>query len=267
MVRPAYSSQFAAETLRRTARLDLEGIISADWAWGDSTGHGVRVGVIDSGIDATHPAVGSVQGWVSITEESSGLNYDTAPHEDLFGHGTACAGIIRSLAPNCELYSIRVLGSRLTTRGTVFAAGVRWALEHKIHVCNLSLGTTRREYFAPIHELADAAYFHNVMLVAAANNAPVPSFPSTYASVISVAAHENKDPYLFYYNPDPPVEFGAPGIDLRVPWLDGQWITTTGNSYAAPHMTGVVSRILGKHPELTVFEMKTILRALAGNTE
>jgi subtilisin len=95
----------------------------------------------------------------------------------------------------------------------------------------------------------------------------VPSFPSVYASVISVASHAVHDPYLFYYNPNPPVEFGAPGIDVRVAWRDGGWITATGNSFAAPHITGLVTRILSKHPGLTVFQMKTILRTLAANMQ
>jgi subtilisin family serine protease len=109
------------------------------------------------------------------------------------------------------------------------------------------------------------AYFRNVMLVTAANNMPVPSYPSVYASVIAVASHTGRDPYTFYYNPQPPVEFGAPGIDVRVAWQGGGYVTSTGNSYAAPHISGIVAKILGKHPELTLFQMKVILRALAAN--
>jgi subtilisin family serine protease len=135
-----------------------------------------------------------------------------------------------------------------------------------MNVCNLSLGTTKRDYFALLHELADAAYFRNIALVTAANNMPVPSFPSVYSSVISVASHDKSgDPYLLYYNPRPPVEFGAPGIDVRVAWVNGQWITATGNSFAAPHVTGLVTRILGKHPELNLFQLKVVLRALSAN--
>jgi len=61
------------------------------------------------------------------------------------------------------------------------------------------------------------------------------------------------------------VEFGAPGIEVLVAWDDGGWITATGNSFAAPHITGIVARILGKHPGLTLFQMKTVLRALSAN--
>src|SRR4029077_10201922 len=109
-------------------------------------------------------------------EDGPMMNND--PHNDDFGHGTACAGIIRSIAPECELYSVKVLGKNLTGQALVFAQGLRWAIQEGMHACNLSLGTPRREYFAALHELADAAYFRNAPLVAAGNNMPIPSFPS-----------------------------------------------------------------------------------------
>ena len=94
---------------------------------------------------------------------------------------------------------------------------------------------------------------------------PIASAPSLYAAVVSVAAHEVQDPTLVYCNPDPPVEFGATGIDVRVAWRDGGWLTATGNSFAAPHISGLVARILAKHPGLAVFHVKAILRAVAAN--
>ncbi|MBA3390685.1 MAG: S8 family serine peptidase, partial [Rubrobacter sp.] len=150
--------------------------------------------------------------------------------------------------------------------GTTFTAGLRWAIENGMDVCNISMGTTKKNFFGVLHDLADKAYFGNTMLVTAANNMPNPSFPSLYSSVISVASHDEvNDPYLFYYNPKPPVEFGAPGIDVRVAWAEGGSFTATGNSFAAPHITGIVAKILGKHPGLTLFQMKTVLRALSAN--
>ena len=265
-LQPAWSTQFTPEALQRLDPLWPLDNISQDWAWGGSTGQGVKVAVIDSGIDASHPAVGRpVSGYVAISDGPAGMVYETEPHHDVSGHGSACAGIIPSLAPDCELYSVKVLGAGLVGRGMVFAAGLRWAVENGMDACNVSMGTTKKDFFGILHELADQASFHNVMLVTAANNLPVPSFPSMYASVISVASHEMKDPYAFFYNPNPPVEFGAPGIDVRVAWLNGEWITATGNSFAAPHITGIVAKILGKHPHLTVFQMKVILRALSAN--
>lgn len=266
--RPAYSSAFQPEAVQTLSPLQPIESITREWAWGGATGKGVKVAIIDSGIDADHPAVGGpVNGYVTIGQSPTGLIYNDAPHHDVYGHGTACAGIVRALAPECEIYSVRVLGPALTGNGNVFAGGVRWAIDNGMQICNLSLGTTKAEYFGTLHELADLAYFRRVALVTAANNLPQPSFPSVYASVISVASHEVSDAYHYYYNPNPPVEFGALGIDVHVPWKDGSWITATGNSFAAPHITGLVTLILSKHPDLTLFQIKTILKALAVNNQ
>lgn len=265
--RPAYSSAFAPEAIQAVSRNPVLESVRPEEAWGGSTGAGVKVAVIDSGIDADHPVIGGrIAGYVAINETDEGMTFDTSPHRDDFGHGNACAGIIRSFAPDCELYSVKVLGTGLRGKGSVFLAGLRWAIENGMDVCNLSLGSTKRDFYAALHELADLAYYRGTILVTAANNMPVPSFPSVFASVISVAAHDVPEPYTFYYNPEPPVEFGAYGIDVRVGWMDGGYLTTTGNSFSAPHITGLVTKILGKHPGLTAFQVKSLLRALAANT-
>jgi subtilisin len=265
-VRPAWNWEFTPEALRYPDPIPLLDEITPDWAWGGTTGRGVRVAVVDSGIEASHPGVGGmVRGGAVVIEKDGQISYDESAHEDAFGHGTACASIIHGIAPEAELYSVRVLGATLSGSGGMFAAGLRWAIEHDMQVLNLSLGTTKREFYAMLHELADAAYFKNSVLVTAANNFPQPSFPSMYASVVSVACHEGKDPFIFYYNPSPPVDFGAPGIDIEVAWRGGGRISTTGNSFAAPHISGIVALILGKHPELTPFQVKTVLRATAAN--
>jgi subtilisin len=269
-VRPAWSSQFAADALREITSVGPLGQLSREWAWGNSTGQGVRVAIVDSGVEHDHPALGGrVRGGVVVEYDGrtkSKVRYETdeAPR-DLFGHGTACAGIIHMLASDAELYSVRVLGKDLTGRAFQFAGGLRWAIEHEMHVINLSLSTSREEYYALFHQLADEAYFKNVVLVSAVNNIPVPSYPSLYSSVISVAAHEGRDPFTFYYNPAPPVEFGAPGIDVNVAWVDKQYSVSTGNSFAAPHIAGIVALIRAKHPELTPFQIKTVLYASATN--
>ena len=269
MSRPAWSWQFAPDELERVHPLPLDTPITKEWAWEGSTGAGVKVAVIDSGVDANHPAVGSVAGGAVIEyapEEEGEIRVTEGPHDDLFGHGTACAGIIKRVAPDCELYSVRVLGERLTGKGIVFAAGLKWAVENEMQVLNMSLSTTKRDFFGALHELADQAYFHHIMLVSAINNVIAPSYPSEYSSVFSVACHYGKDPYKFDYNPHPPVEFGAPGIDVDVAWMNGSTIKATGNSFAAPHIAGLITKILGKHPNLTPFQMKTVLHAIADNS-
>lgn len=238
--------------------------------FGGSTGRGVKVAIVDSGVDNAHPAVaGAVRGWVEPEfGEDGGLTIKTAPHEDAFGHGTACAGVVHRIAPEAELYSVRVLGAGLVGRAQSFAEGLRWAVENGMHVVNLSLGTTVRDYFHLLYELVDQAYYRGTVLVTAANNMRVLSAPSLYAPVISVACYQgaSDDDVLNYWcNPSPPVEFGAPGINVRVGWLGGGYITATGNSFAAPHITGLVALLRSKHPHLTPFEVKTLLRASARN--
>jgi subtilisin len=271
-LRPAWSEQFLPETLHNVFAHGPLAEITPEWAWGGSTGEGVRVAIVDTGIEYDHPALeGCVKGGVIVEydEDSEDLVRFVTDDQpvDLSGHGTACASIIHALASEADIYSVRVLGSDMHGRAVQFAGGLRWAMDNQITVINLSLSTSKEEYYGLFHALADEAYFKNVNLVSAVNNIPAPSYPSLYSSVISVAAHEGKDPFGFDYNPEPPVEFGAPGIDVEVAWIDKQWATNTGNSFAAPHITGIVTLIRAKHPELTPFQVKTILWSCAKNTK
>jgi subtilisin len=266
-VLPAWSWQFARGHLPSVDALPVDQPLTRDWAWGGATGAGVKVAVVDSGVDGSHPAVGGVAGGVvvQIDGASGRTTLVEGPHEDLYGHGTACAGLIRRAAPDCEIYSVRVLGERLSGRAAAFVAGLRWAVENGMHVANLSLSSGRASQFATFHRVADEAYFAGTVLVCAVNNIPVPSYPSEFAAVLSVAARAGDDPFDYDYNPDPPVEFGAPGVDVDVAWTGGRTIRATGNSFACPHVTGLVARLLSKHPGLTPFQVKTVLHALASN--
>jgi subtilisin len=252
-----------------TASLSAGPLVSAEWAWGGATGGGVRVAVLDSGIEATHPALeGCVDDEASIAlrlSDSGEVLEERGPHEDLFGHGTACAGIIHSLAPQARITSVRVLGSTLTGRGKVFLRGLAWAVAEGYDVINLSLSTTKRDWALPFYEVCDHAYFHRCFVVTSANNNPIVSFPSLYSSVASVASNLAADPFEFYANPDPPTEFLAPGIDIKVAWRGGTTFQATGNSFAAPHISGIAALILSKHPGLRPFELKSALWATAAN--
>lgn len=240
--------------------------VTRSWAWGGSTGKGVRVCVLDSGIEHGHPLVGTVDRSIAIVREEGGIVVRENDDEgDLCGHGTACAGIIRSLAPECELVSVRVLGAGYTGSAKVMLRGLEWAIEQRFDVVNLSLSTTKRDYVDRLHELADAAYFARTLLIASAHNMPVESFPWRFASVVSVGSHEDADPFTFYSNPSPPVEFFARGLELDVAWLGGGTLRSTGNSFATPHISGLCALILSKHPELTPFQVKSVLHLTASN--
>ena len=240
--------------------------VTRDWAFGGSTGKGIRVCILDSGVEAGHPAVGDLQGAVSISVDSDeNPVVDEDVEGDLCGHGTACAGIVRSIAPECELYSVRVLGAGFTGSGPVLLAGLRYAIEQGYDLINMSLSTTKKQFATLLHELADNAYFRRSMLVAAAHNMPVESYPWKFSSVISVGSHEEDDPMAYYYNPNPPVEFFGRGVGVEVAWPGGSTIKASGNSFATPHVTGICARILAKHPELIPFQLKSVLFLTATN--
>ena len=235
-------------------------------AWGGATGRGVTVAIIDSGIDPDHPAIGGrVVRSVVVERDGDDFRVDeNGEPGDVVGHGTACAGIIRSLAPDVDLVSVRVLGADNKGSGVAFAHGLDWVIEQGIGVANLSLSSKSEELFATFHDLVDRAYFRNCLLVCSASNTPgVASYPSLYASVISVASHDVANPWTFFYNPRPPVEFGAWGVNVPVAWAGGGTIRASGNSFAAPHIAGLTALIQSKHPRLTPFELKSILARVA----
>src|SRR5438477_3567437 len=241
--------------------------VTREWAWGGSTGAGVTVCILDSGVEPVHPLIGPVDGAVvvSVDAETGEASIDEDDQGDLCGHGTACAGIVRALAPDVEIHSVRVLGAGYTGSGPILLAGLQWSIEQGFDVINMSLSTTKQKFASLLHELADSAYFKRTMLVASAHNMPVESYPWRFASVISVGSHELDDSLAFFYNPTPPVEFFARGFELDVPWVGGGRLRCTGNSFATPHVAGIVALILGKHPELTPFQLKSVLHLTATN--
>ena len=111
----------------------------------------------------------------------------------------------------------------------------------------------------------DLAYFHDVVVVASAHNMPVESYPWRFAAVVSVGSHAGLDPFEYYANPQPPVEFAAPGVDVELAWLDGATIRASGNSFATPHIAGIAALVLAKHPGMRPFELKAALRAAGTN--
>ncbi|WP_433516994.1 S8 family serine peptidase [Nonomuraea sp. CA-143628] len=241
--------------------------VTREWAWGGSDGTGVRVCVVDTGVAGDHPKIGGLDRSVEVVSGDEGrLTVAECAPVDPAGHGTACAGVIRSVAPGAAITSVRALTDGKSGTGDALVTGLRWAIDQGYDLVNLSLSSTRSGLRESLHELADRAYFRRCLLVAAAHNMPVLSYPWTFSSVVSVASHDEADPMTYYYNPAPPAEFLARGVRVPVAWPGGREIRSTGNSFAAPHITGICALILGKHPWLTPFQLKTVLYLAADNT-
>ncbi len=252
------------------SQLAAASAIDREWAWGGSRGAGVRVCVIDSGVISGHPEVGALEGAFAVEsvqpgESADGYRLVVDEEGDIAGHGTACAAIIRRVASDVALTSVRILGPHLGGDGHALLAALRWAVSERFHVVNLSLSSRKADFKAALHDIADEAYFNRVAIVAAAHNSPVHSYPWTFPSVISVGSHESPDAERIEVSPEPPVEFFAAGVGVEVPWAGGGHSVLSGNSFATPHVSGFVARILGKHPNLPVSELKHVLAALSDN--
>jgi subtilisin len=255
----------SAERIHVPSVTNWAGLFRFDDEWRRASGKGVSVAIIDSGIDVVHPDLaGKVASSVEARIENKKVVFDPSDDGDSAGHGTACAGIIASIAPDAELHSIKVLGAGGLGDGLAFMAGLEWAIKQKYRVVNLSLGTTKPQFFAPLHDLLDRAYQAGCIVVAAANNLPQPSFPSVFSSsLISVIKSEETDPLNFGFHYGEVIELTAPGVNVRTAWPGGGYRNLTGNSFACPHIVGVIALLLEKHPNLTPFHVKSALHSIA----
>ncbi|MBI1901191.1 MAG: S8 family serine peptidase [Planctomycetia bacterium] len=249
----------------------VDDLISADRLrrlLAEGNGAGVKVAVIDTGVEASHPHLENcVKGCYEVVRR--GMNFACQPCApvDHVGHGTACAGIIHSYARQADIYSVRVIGQNASGTGDQFLAGLAWAIEQKMDVVNLSLGTTQRRFHGTLHDLADRAYFQGTILVAAANNYQQASFPAVFASLIAVDNQSFPDPLAFRYHLGRPIEVEAQGIYVRAPTVGGKYQLWTGTSFACPHISAIVARLRSVLPTVTPFQVKTLLWCLRGNLE
>jgi subtilisin family serine protease len=259
--------------MKKDSALEAARMLEELWAgirpekiWQGRTGRGVRVAIVDSGIDAAHPDLaGRVEDSVEAYRDGRGrIAFRRSETGDEAGHGTACAGIITRIAPEVSLHSIKVLGPNASGSGEMFLAGLDYAIARRMQIINLSLGTTRPELSLPLHDLLDRAYHAGAIVVAAANNLPQPSFPSIFSSsLVSVSKQASPDPFDFTFRFGEVIELLAPGVQVRTTWPGGGYRQLTGNSFACPHIVGIIALILEAYPELTPFQVKTILHAVA----
>ena len=240
-------------------------IFEPDESWRNATGRNIRVAIIDSGVDLSHPKLQSaVKDSFEASEQSGRIVFERSDSSDSAGHGTACSGIVNSIAPGAAITSIKVLGSGGTGDGNAFLAGLEFAINRGCDVINLSLGTTKSHLAVPLHDLLDRAYRGGSIIVSAANNLPKPSYPSVFSSsLISVSKMEGEDPLSFGFKFGSVIELTAPGVNVRTTWLNGAHRNLTGNSFACPHITGIICLLLETYPDLTPFEVKSLLYSIA----
>ncbi|HQC15789.1 S8 family peptidase [Mesotoga prima] len=241
--------------------------------WLTSTGDGVNVAILDTGIDGTHP---DLEGKVAGGDDFTG----TDSYSDDNGHGTHVSGTVAAIysnnsgvygvAPSASLYAVKVLDSTGSGYLDWIIAGIEWAIANEIDVINMSLGTTSD--VQSLEDACNAAFADGVLIVAAAGNSgnkpgnrDTVEYPGGYASVIAVAASDSNDLRASFSSTGPDVELIAPGVSILSSIPGDGYAYYSGTSMASPHVAGVAALVLGANPELTNDDVRLILQQTAEN--
>lgn len=229
----------------------------------------VEVAVLDTGVDATHPLLaGRVSEAHEIVREEGRLRVRSAPagvDNDRDGHGTAVASVVASVAPNARIVDVQVIGADEQETSAALIEGLRFATLRRIPVVNLSLACDER-LLAEVTRVCEQAAGQGQVLVAARRNTALleHGIPAALASCIGVDAGSFGSPLEFGFQPGHPVEIVAFGRDVPVATPGGGTERRSGTSYAAPVVAGICALLLGAFPGLAPFDLKSVLRALAG---
>lgn len=237
---------------------------------GGNSGSGIKVAIIDTGIDLDHPDL-TVAGGATFVEGT------TSPDDDE-GHGTHVAGTVAALAgngigvigvaPAASLYAVKVLDSSGSGYYSDIVAGIDWSVSNGMQVINMSLGGSSDD--STLRAACDNAYAAGVVVVAAAGNSGNPAgkgdnvgYPAKYESVIAVAATDSGDRRASFSSTGPAVELAAPGVDILSTYYGGQYATASGTSMASPHVAGVATLVLYANPGFTNVEVRSAMTSTA----
>ncbi|NOX44392.1 MAG: S8 family peptidase [Caldiserica bacterium] len=233
-------------------------------------GAGIKVAILDTGIDYTHPDLdANYYGGYDF------VNDDPDPMDD-HGHGTHVAGTVAAedngvgvvgVAPAAELYALKVLDADGSGYWSDLIAALDWCVRNGIQVVNMSLGGTGND---ELEAACQAAYDAGVLLVAAAGNSGNPagrgdniSDPAAYPSVIAVAAVDRDDTRASWSSTGPDLELSAPGVNINSTLLGGGYGEMSGTSMASPHVAGTAALVWAAYPGLSNVELRHILRDTA----
>ncbi|MHB0857999.1 MAG: S8 family serine peptidase [Anaerolineae bacterium] len=255
-----------------------------------STGQGIRVAIIDSGIDYSHPDLAANLDMALLGYDL--VNDDPDPMDD-YGHGTHVAGTVAAVAngsgvvgvaPQATLYAVKVLDGNGYGSWSNIVAGMQWAVDNGMQIANLSLGTDRDPGTLVKQVFDNAESLGMVIVAAAGNNGASPSkrgnviWPAKYPSVIAVSATDANDVLASFSSRGPEVELAAPGVSVLSTWndntspLDPQPVCDdatacykygSGTSMASPHVAGVAALVWAAYPSWTNSEVRARLSSTA----
>jgi len=227
------------------------------------SGKGIRIGIIDSGINP-HKDL-KVSGGINILDNSE-------DYFDGYGHGTKVAGIIGALdnsygllgvAPDADLYSIKVLKNDGKGLISDVVTGIEWAIENKMNIVNLSLQTNVETDI--LREAVKKANENNILLVASSGNMggtkkdDTVTYPAAYDEVISVGAINKNGERYVHSSAGKRIDISAPGELVYTTVQSGLYFLASGTSMSAPHVSGVAALVLQNNPKLSVEEIRKIL--------
>ncbi|MBN1329336.1 MAG: S8 family serine peptidase [Candidatus Heimdallarchaeota archaeon] len=233
---------------------------------GNTAGQGVKVAILDTGIDYTHPDLdANYKGGYDF------VNNDAYPLDD-HGHGSHCAGIVAAedngvgvigVAPLASLYGVKVLSSSGSGSISQIVAGINWAINNGMDVISMSLGATTGD--TTLEAACTNARNAGIVVVCASGNnyGSSISYPARYSSTIAVGATDSSHKIASFSNIGPQQDVVAPGVNIYSTYRNGGYTTMSGTSMACPMVSGAVALILSANPSLTPEEVRTILHDTA----
>jgi subtilisin family serine protease len=224
----------------------------------------VKIAIIDSGVNPDHFHVQGIEKGFSFYQDDKKNIVRENDFTDKIGHGTAIAGIIKKKAPFAKLYAIKIFYKNLTAPVSVLIKALNWAIESRMQIINLSLGTQLEEYEKDLRKICAKAYKKNIFLISSAKNLSDITFPSIFETVIGVYWNRKCNEESLVYHPESLIEFGACGSPRALPGLP-QSLNFSGSSFAAAHVTGEVAIELKDNPTADIKSIKKALAAQSNN--